>query len=95
MAIDKNFHTKDGQNYNDRVRHEKHVWRPGKWEKSLPQLMAEYEIKLIKLAMFKCGMSKSNASHMMGIKRTTLVEKMKRYGLTKEGISNEVIGQIK
>ncbi len=48
---------------------------------SLPQALREFEKSLILRALEASGGVKSRAAKLLGIKRTTLIEKMKRLGL--------------
>ncbi len=48
---------------------------------SLPQALREFERSLILQALEASGGVKSRAARLLGIKRTTLIEKMKRLGL--------------
>lgn len=52
----------------------------------LPRLLAEIETNLIKQALDRKGGVKSQACKLLGINRTTLVEKMKRYGMTEQKV---------
>ncbi len=45
---------------------------------SLPEAMADYERRLIEEALLKTGGNKQQAAALLGINRTTLVEKLKR-----------------
>ena len=47
----------------------------------MPAAIAELEKKLIKKAMELCGGVKAKAAELLGLNRTTLVEKMKRLGM--------------
>ncbi|OCC16191.1 transcriptional regulator, Fis family [Dissulfuribacter thermophilus] len=48
---------------------------------SLPQLVKDLEISMIKQALERTGGVKSKASKLLGLKRTTLIEKMKKLGM--------------
>jgi len=45
--------------------------------------MSEHETKLLRETMEKCGWNKKEAARRLGISRSTLYEKLKRYGITK------------
>lgn len=51
---------------------------------SLPHLLAAIEQNLIKQALERKGGVKAQACKLLGINRTTLVEKLKRYGMAQE-----------
>ncbi len=48
---------------------------------SLPQLVKDLEFSMIKQALERTGGVKSKASKLLGLKRTTLIEKMKKLGM--------------
>ncbi len=48
---------------------------------SLPEVLREFEIGLIKQAILRTHGVKSKAAKLLGLKRTTLVEKMKKFGM--------------
>ena len=48
---------------------------------SLDAIMAEYEEKMLLQALDNAGWVKTRAAELLKIKRTTLIEKMKRLGI--------------
>ncbi|MBZ6074258.1 sigma-54 dependent transcriptional regulator [Aeromonas schubertii] len=52
---------------------------------NLKEMLAELEIELIRQALESQDGVVARAADMLGMRRTTLVEKMKKYGMTKEG----------
>jgi len=61
----------------------KAVWRPKTWAKGLTALVSDYEYHLVCLALHQTKGHIANAAHRMGINRTTLVEKLKSFGINK------------
>ena len=51
---------------------------------NLKDLLAELEIDLIRQALDQQDNVVARAAEMLGIRRTTLVEKMRKYGMGKE-----------
>ena len=51
----------------------------------LKELIEKIEIRAIKRAMVKHGNNKSQVAKELGLKRTTLVEKAKKYNLSSFG----------
>jgi two-component system response regulator HydG len=45
--------------------------------------IAEHEVKLLQETMEECGWNKKEAARRLGISRSTLYEKLKRYGITR------------
>jgi two-component system response regulator HydG len=50
---------------------------------SISPTMSEHETKLLLETMEECGWNKKEAARRLGISRSTLYEKLKRYGITK------------
>ena len=48
---------------------------------NLPKLLDHIEIRYIQRALKVCGMRRARACIMLGIPRTTLVEKMRKHGI--------------
>lgn len=60
------------------------IWAHGphfEWPLDLKDVLQNLEIDLIKKALLESGAIVSHAADKLGIKRTTLVEKIKKYGL--------------
>lgn len=55
----------------------------------MDELAQEVEIALIKLAMDRCEGNCAQAAKLLGINRTTLVEKRKRYKMEIKRLSDE------
>lgn len=51
----------------------------------LPAYLERKEVSLIRLALHQSGGVVSKAARRLGIRRTTLVEKMRKYGMTNQG----------
>lgn len=56
---------------------------------NLKDLVANVEITMIKQALAQCGGVVSKACETLGLRRTTLVEKMKKYGLSSQDVAGE------
>jgi DNA-binding NtrC family response regulator len=54
---------------------------PGAETFNMEQEKREWEIRVIKKALESNGWNQSRAARMLGLKRTTLIEKMKKYGI--------------
>lgn len=52
---------------------------------NLKDMVADIEISMIKQALTQCGGVVAKASEVLGLRRTTLVEKMKKYGISAQG----------
>lgn len=52
-------------------------YAPVKWK----EVMDDFQTELISLALWKTGGNKARASRMLGMNRTTLVERMKKLGI--------------
>ncbi|GMT41808.1 MAG: sigma-54-dependent Fis family transcriptional regulator [bacterium] len=50
---------------------------------NLKEVLEEYEMSLILQALEKCGWVKNKAAALLGLNRTTLVEKLKKRGITR------------
>ncbi len=50
---------------------------------NLKEVEEEYEMTLIILALEKCDWVKNRAAALLGLNRTTLVEKLKKRGITR------------
>ncbi len=50
---------------------------------NLKEVMEDYEMSLIQQALEKCGWVKNRAAVLLGLNRTTLVEKLKKRGITR------------
>lgn len=55
----------------------------------MDEMAREVEIALIKIALDRCEGNCTKAAAMLGIKRTTLVEKRKRYGMELRRLDGE------
>lgn len=66
-----------------------HYLLQGKDEINLEKTLYRIEKALILRALKKAKGTKSKAAKLLGIKRTTLIEKLKRMGLDQENIENE------
>ena len=66
-----------------------HYLLQGKDEINLEKTLYRIEKSLILRALKKAKGTKSKAAKLLGIKRTTLIEKLKRMGLDQENIENE------
>jgi sigma-54 dependent transcriptional regulator, flagellar regulatory protein len=53
---------------------------------NLKEMLAELEVEMIRQALEAQAGVVSRAADMLGMRRTTLVEKMRKYGLNKEDI---------
>ncbi|WP_028117920.1 sigma-54 interaction domain-containing protein [Ferrimonas senticii] len=53
---------------------------------NLKDMLAELEIDMIRQALEQGGNVVARAAELLGMRRTTLVEKMRKYGLNKEGM---------
>ena len=49
---------------------------------NLKDMVSNIEISMIKQALDQCGGVVAKASEVLGLRRTTLVEKMKKYGIS-------------
>ncbi len=52
---------------------------------NLKEMLADLEVDMIKQALDARAGAVARAADMLGMRRTTLVEKMRKYGLSKEG----------
>jgi len=50
---------------------------------NLKEVVEEYEMALILQALEKCNWVKNKAATLLGLNRTTLVEKLKKKGITR------------
>ena len=50
---------------------------------SLKEVVEEYEMSLVLQALEKCNWVKNKAANMLGLNRTTLVEKLKKRGISR------------
>ena len=48
----------------------------------LKEVMADFEINMIRQALDRAGGTVVRAAELLGMRRTTLFEKMKKYGIT-------------
>ena len=59
-----------------------------KWKKGLNELMVDYEVCLICLALEQSSGNVALAGRIMGINRTTLWEKMLKFGINRYGYTS-------
>jgi len=60
---------------------------------NLNQMVEDFENKLILEALRKAEWNKAKAANLLGIKRTTLIEKLKKKGINKTGINKTVTSE--
>jgi len=51
-----------------------------------PKYMAGIELDLIRVALAQAGGVVAHAAQLLGLRRTTLVEKLRKYGIERDGL---------
>jgi DNA-binding NtrC family response regulator len=71
------------------------AWPPNEQNESLDGTYVEVERRLLERALLRSGGNKSEAARRLGLKRTTFLDKLRRYGLEQrpsEDVSGTAVG---